>query len=409
MLHTDSPLRDGTFRRLFLAHVLSLMGYGLATVGLALLAYELAGASAGAVLGGAFGVKMAGKLVAAPFAGAYADRVGRKPVMMGVQLFQLLLMLFLPFVDVVWPLYLLILGMSAAESAFNPTFDASLADIFADPSRYARALSLSRAAIYVETIISPVVAAAALVVAPNDILFLFAAVCFLGSAGTVMATPVPAAPGREDRGDRLIQAVSHGYRRYFGNPELRAILTLYVAIALASAMQIVNTVVYVRDVLGLTEASVPLAMLGGGVGSILMILTVPQAVARFGDRAVMLAGGLALGPVLAFGALMPGFWGLVVLWFAVGAMLGLAMTPAGLVITRTTAPEDRTAVFAAQYALSHACWLFAYPFVGWIVTATGFPAGFLTTAALAILFALSALLIWPRSKAGHAAVPADPG
>ena len=43
-----SPLSNLTYRHLFLAQVLSLLGTGLATVALGLLAYELAGADAGA-------------------------------------------------------------------------------------------------------------------------------------------------------------------------------------------------------------------------------------------------------------------------------------------------------------------------------------------------------------------------
>ena len=44
-------LRNSTYRHLFLAQVIALLGTGLATVALGLLAYELAGAEAGVVLG----------------------------------------------------------------------------------------------------------------------------------------------------------------------------------------------------------------------------------------------------------------------------------------------------------------------------------------------------------------------
>jgi hypothetical protein len=46
-----SPLTDRIYRHLFLAQALSLLGTGLATVALGLLAYDLAGADAGAALG----------------------------------------------------------------------------------------------------------------------------------------------------------------------------------------------------------------------------------------------------------------------------------------------------------------------------------------------------------------------
>tara|TARA_Y100000814_G_C12095291_1_gene321615 strand:+ start:417 stop:569 length:153 start_codon:yes stop_codon:yes gene_type:complete len=46
-----NPLSNLVYRRLFLAQITSLLGTGLATVALALLAWDLAGDRAGAVLG----------------------------------------------------------------------------------------------------------------------------------------------------------------------------------------------------------------------------------------------------------------------------------------------------------------------------------------------------------------------
>lgn len=51
-------LKNRTYRHLFLAQVIALLGTGLATVALGLLAYDLAGADAGAVLGTALAIKM---------------------------------------------------------------------------------------------------------------------------------------------------------------------------------------------------------------------------------------------------------------------------------------------------------------------------------------------------------------
>jgi len=53
-----SPLLNQTYRRLFIAQATALLGTGLSTVALALLAYDLAGGSAGAVLGTALALKM---------------------------------------------------------------------------------------------------------------------------------------------------------------------------------------------------------------------------------------------------------------------------------------------------------------------------------------------------------------
>lgn len=51
-------LGNRTYRHLFLAQVIELVGTGLATVALGLLAYDLAGPDAGAVLGTALAIKM---------------------------------------------------------------------------------------------------------------------------------------------------------------------------------------------------------------------------------------------------------------------------------------------------------------------------------------------------------------
>lgn len=59
-------LRFPTFRSLFAAQVIALIGTGLATVALSLLAYDLAGAEAGAVLGTALAIKMIVYVLLAP-------------------------------------------------------------------------------------------------------------------------------------------------------------------------------------------------------------------------------------------------------------------------------------------------------------------------------------------------------
>ena len=67
-------LANRTYRHLFFAQVIALVGTGLATVALGLLAYDIAGADAGAVLGTALAIKMVAYVGIAPIAGAYADR-----------------------------------------------------------------------------------------------------------------------------------------------------------------------------------------------------------------------------------------------------------------------------------------------------------------------------------------------
>ena len=65
-------LANRTDRHLFLAQVIALIGTGRATVALGLLAFDLAGANSGAVMGTAMAIKMIAYIGVAPVVGAYA-------------------------------------------------------------------------------------------------------------------------------------------------------------------------------------------------------------------------------------------------------------------------------------------------------------------------------------------------
>ena len=92
-----------------------------------------------------------------------------------------------------------------------------------------------------------------------------------------------------------------------------------------------------------------------------------------------------------------GFGSLIALWALIGFGFSLAQTPIGRIINRSAREADRDAVFAAQFALSHACWLVTYPLAGWIGVGAG--AG-LSVAALVLadigaLGLIAVLRIWP--------------
>ena len=106
-------------------------------------------------------------------------------------------------------------------------------------------------------------------------------------------------------------------------------------------------------------------------------------------------------------------WGaLLISWCLVGVGYSSVMTPSGRLLRRSAHAEDRPALFAAQFALSHACWLITYPLAGWL----GSSAGLVTTAAALSLLGVSgivcAALFWPASDKetlvhAHPELPAD--
>ena len=53
-------------------------------------------------------------------------------------------------------------------------------------------------------------------------------------------------------------------------------------------------------------------------------------------------------------------------WAMLGASYSAAQVPTGRLLRRSAHAEDRPSLFAAQFALSHACWLLTYPLAGWL-------------------------------------------
>ena len=148
-------LRQRTYRHLFAAQALSLIGTGLATVALGLLAYELAGAEAGAVLGTALAIKMAAYVGIAPVATAFAAHVPRRTLLVSLDLVRASIALALPFVSEIWQIYVLIFLLQSASAAFTPTFQATIPDILEYETVFAQALSYSRLTYDLESLVSP--------------------------------------------------------------------------------------------------------------------------------------------------------------------------------------------------------------------------------------------------------------
>lgn len=413
-----SVLTNRTYRHLFLAQVIALVGTGLATVALGLLAYDLAGADAGAVLGTALAIKMLAYVGIAPLAGAYADRLPRKHLLVGMDIIRAGVALVLPFVDAVWEIHLLIFLLQSASAVFTPTFQATIPDILPDEEEYTKALSLSRLAYDLESLISPVLAAALLVIINFHWLFAGTAIGFVVSALLVMSAALPYRKPVAKRVESVWRKTTRGMQVYLKTPRLVGLLAVTLAAAAGSAMVIVNTVVIVKN-MGRTEGDVALALAAYGAGSMLAALALPRILTRINDRTIMIAGGGLLLVTLATLGLVFGqagiqtLWAaLLVGWLAMGIGYSLCVTPNGRLLKRSSADEDRSALFAAQFALSHVCWLVAYPMAGQIGAQFGMMPAFLVLAGLAALGVGLALWLWPRNDPSmllhsHPDLPSD--
>jgi len=394
-----SPLANPTYRRLFAAQVIAIAGTGLTTIALALLAYDLAGGDAGIVLGTALALKMVAYVVIAPVVGGFAHRLPRRRLLIALDLVRAGIVLCLPFITEIWQIYVLIVLLNACSAGFTPTFQATIPDVLPDEGQYTRALSLSRLAYDLENLLSPTVTVAALLVMSYHGLFVVNAAAFVISALLLLSVTLPSSGATVER-TGIAHNLSFGSLAYMNTPRLRGLLALSLAVSAAGAMVIVNTVVFVRDRLGGGESDTALAFAAAGAGSMMVALVLPRLLDRLPDRPFMVAGGGLLGGGLLLGLTITDLPTLMAVWLVLGIGSSLVQTPAGRLLRRSADDGDRPAIYAAQFALSHACWLIAYPLAGWLGGAFSMETALAVLALIALAGTALAFMLWPAREDG---------
>ena len=402
-------LANPVYGKLFGAQVIALIGTGLLTVALGLLAFDLAGGNAGIVLGTALTIKMVAYVGVAPLSAAITSHLPRKLLLVSADGVRAAVAVSLPFVTEVCQIFVLIFVLQAASATFTPAFQALIPEVLPDEAQYTRALSLSRLAYDLEALLSPVIAAALLTVIGYHTLFLGTALGFVGSAALVLAATLPGATPRPTT--PFIERLTGGTGVFRRTPELRALAALNLGVAAATAMVLVNTVVLVQGRLDRPAVDVAIALACYGLGSMIVAVAAPRLVERFLDRRVMLFGsallpaGLVLAAVVAAVSGSPGspdspaIWAAALgVWFLLGAATSLILTPSARLLRRASSDATRPAVFAAQFSLSHACFILTYPLAGLVGALVGLGGAALTLAIVAGAAAWLAIREFSRTE-----------
>ena len=396
-------LRNPTYARLFSAQIIALLGTGLLTVALGLLAYDIAGSDAGAVMGTVMAIKMVAYVLVSPVTTALVSRLPARRVLIGADLVRAGVAVSLPFVTEAWQTYVLIFLLQSASATFTPTFQAVIPSVLPDEREYTRALSLSRLAYDLESLVSPLLAAALLTVTAYNNLFFGTVVGFLLSAALVTPARLPTVPAPEPA--PFLNRLTRGTRAYWARLELRGLLGVNLVVATTTAMVIVNTVVLVQADLGRPQQDVALLLAAYGGGSMVVALGLPRVLDAVPDRRVMLAGAATL-PVLLLAAVgaMSGLAGgpqwaaLLVLWALMGAATAAVLTPSARLLRRNSTEQTRPSVFAAQFSLSHACFLLTYPLAGMLGARLGLPAVGLVLVGIGAAGLVLTVLAWRRAE-----------
>ncbi len=362
---SDKP----SYYRLFAGYVLALFATGIATVALALLAFDLAGDDSGAVIGTALSLKMLAYVFAAPVLTVLTDRLPRKQFLIALDLIRAGSLVLLPFVTAVWQVYLLVFIFAVASATFGFIYLAVVPYLLGSEEDYTRSLARSRIASELEGPVSPLMAAALMLVLGATGIFTLAAGMFAASALLVRAARLPRQIAAREGG--AWQKLTRGPRLFVAIPQFRAVIALDVAVALATAMVMVNTVVIVQGLFHLQREGSAFAFFAFGIGSIVGAVVLPIALSMVEERRLMMIGAMTVAVGLLLGVLQSNLTGLLLLWAMLGFGVAWTLTPVTYLIRRIAAPADLQTLFAAQMSIANGCLLVAYSLAGWLGAALG--------------------------------------
>jgi len=223
---------------------------------------------------------------------------------------------------------------------------------------------------------------------------------FLCSAALVVSVRLPQSRAVQVAGG-IYEKTFRGISIYLRTPRLLGLLALNLSAAAASSMVIVNTVVYVQSKLGRPSSDVPFGLAAFGFGSMLTALLLPKILDQRPDRPAMLLGASLMAVGLGAGVIVASLGGhfewqaFLATWFVIGLGYSMTLTPSGRLLKRSANPADRPAVFAAQFSLSHACWLVTYPLAGFLGAKIGMSSTFAILALLTAIGVAIAWWVWP--------------
>jgi len=365
-------LNNSTFARLYTAQTISLFGDALTWLGLALLAFELAGKDSAVVLSVALTFRVTAFVILSPIAGAIADRLDRKLILVITHIARMVIVGTMPFVNAVWQVYVLVFALNVFNAFFTPTYQATI-PLVTGKSEYAQAIALSAATYQLLGVLGPGIAGSVSAWIGARQVFFLDAISFLIAAVLIFTLPnqlrVKQNKNIEESPKgaitKIIGDVKEGTTRLFANAFIRYALLLQLVASIAGAQILVNTIGYIKGTLKLSSLEYGWVMAAFGIGATIAAVTV-GAIGKKWERTVV----VLFGAVLITSAILPanyvGLMPLMLLWAIAGMGQVLVNLPTQTLIADQIPPNLQGRVYGAHFAWSHLWWAVSYPIAGWL-------------------------------------------
>ncbi len=375
MPQAPSPLRclnNPTFARLYIAQTVSLFGDALTWLGLALLAFELAGKDSAVALSVALTLRVTEFVILSPLAGAIADRLDRKIILVITHIARMVIVGMMPFVNAVWQIYVLVFALNVCNAFFTPTYQATI-PLVTGKSEYAQAIALSAATYQILGVFGPGIAGIVSAWIGARQVFFLDAISFLIAAILIFTLPNQLKVKQDENLEesakgaiaKIIGDVKEGTTRLFANPVIRYALFLQLVVAIAGAQVLVNTVGYVQGTHKLSSVEYGWVMAAFGVGATIAAVIV-GAIDQKLERTTLVLVGTVLTTLAVLPANYVGLVALILLWAIAGMGQIFVNLPTQTLIAEQIPENLQGRVYGAHFAWSHLWWAVAYPITGWL-------------------------------------------
>lgn len=390
-------LQNKVFAKLYLAQTISLIGDAFTWVGLALLAYRLAGERSAVILATALTLRVSAFIIFSPFAGVLADKIERKKILYTTHFIRMAIVASLVLINAEWQMYVLVFLLNVFNAFFTPTYRAVIPHVI-EGKYYREAVGLSTATYQLLGILGPGLAGIIAVWLGVREIFLVDAASFIVAAILILAIPAGALQQKASSATKQASTWSEvlkGIRLLFGNRILRFALSIEFVSAVAGAMILVNTINQVKTNLQLTDKHYGLVMAAFGVGAAIAAFLAGSLDKSKTRSASLIIGSLLLGIAISFANSAPFYW-LLVFWVFAGLGQSLAEMPSETLIGENIEAADQGKVYGSHFAFSHLWWAITYPIAG--VLGTQFPKKeFLYGGLLTLILATVSILIFKPS------------
>jgi MFS family permease len=380
--------KNRVFQQLFWAHGLSLVGSGLSSLALGLLAHQLVGASASSVLGVTLAIRIIVIVIFSPWSGQIAARFGARRVMVLSDLMRCGVLAGFYFADAVWQIYALAVLLNLGSAIFTPIYRAVIPEVVT-PAQYPNAAAIGSIAYDSANILSPSMAALVIALFGFRGNFVVDAITFLASAALLIGWPrlLAEMPAGEKK---VSVSVRDGLSAMFKRQPLRQSLFLALQTSIAGAFVIVATVDLIKVDMRMSDTAYAWVMGAFGVGSVCGALVYSKISTAARNLSVNGSGPVML-LALAAAAIAPHYAVVMAGWWFIGAGYSILGVRGSELLAENSSGEERPHIFAAHFALSHAGWGLTYPLAGFLTTTLGF--GKTAWVFAAIMMAVS-VVVW---------------